>query len=324
MNKNIVRWLTVQPEQEGQRLDNFLIKVLKGVPKSHIYRLMRKGEVRVNKKRIKPEYRLKVGDEVRIPPVRQGDTSELTQPSSNLQDLLRSRILYEDTGLLIINKPAGIAVHGGSGISLGVIEALRAMRTKPSRHPGETAPIIPYLELAHRLDRETSGCLLLAKKPSILKELHELLRRGQVEKTYQALVKGHWPSSLKEVDEPLKKFHLQSGERMVSVDSEGKSSQTTFRVIQRFANSTLIEAKPKTGRTHQIRVHAAHAGHPIVGDDKYGDKIVNKQFREWGCKRLFLHAYSLNFTLSSGTEIAVTAALDTDLTTCLSSQQELP
>lgn len=303
MNKSSLKILTITELQEGQRIDNFLLKQLKGVPKSHVYRILRKGEVRVNKKRIKPEYRLQVDDQVRIPPLHLEEKAAPAAPSESIKKLLDTCILFEDNHLLIINKPSGIAVHGGSGIMVGVIEALRAMR-----------PHEPFLELAHRLDRETSGCLLLAKRPSTLKEVHELLREGHMEKRYLALVKGYWPKHLHFVDEPLKKFHLQSGERMVEVHPEGKSSVTEFKVMQRFASSTLIEAKPLTGRTHQIRVHATHAGHPIVGDDKYGDKPFNKELKAFGSNRLFLHAFSLSFTLpSNGQKVQVTAELSEEL-----------
>lgn len=296
-------FVTVGENHENQRIDNFLMREIKGLPKSHLYRIVRKGEVRVNKKRIKPDYKVQVGDEIRIPPLRLGPSPKVTSPNENLQKILESRILYEDKSLLIINKPAGIAVHGGSGISLGLIEALRFMR------PKETA-----LELVHRLDRETSGCLLLAKKPGVLKELHEMLRTGGVEKCYLALVKGYWPKNLHIVDESLKKFQLQSGERMVNVDASGKSSVTEFRVLQRFADTTLVEAKPLTGRTHQIRVHALHVGHPVIGDEKYGDKEFNKQYRQLGCKRLFLHSSKVSFTLpSTGQKLAFEAPLDPDL-----------
>ncbi len=289
----------------GQRIDNFLMTRLKGVPKSRIYRLVRKGEVRVNKKRIKPEYRIQAGDIIRIPPVRMEEKGAPAKPSSSLQQELAQRILFEDKHLLIIDKPAGVAVHGGSGISVGVIEALRFMR-----------PHDKSLELVHRLDRETSGCLVLAKKPSTLKTLHALLRESAVEKTYLALVQGHWPKDLYMVDAPLEKFELRGGERMVKVTADGKAASTEFRVIQRFDNSTLVEAKPLTGRTHQIRVHALHVGHPIVGDDKYGDKDFNKTMRKLGCKRMFLHAYSIKFNLDEQ-EIFVKAEVNNDWQDCL-------
>jgi 23S rRNA pseudouridine955/2504/2580 synthase len=278
------------------------------LPKSRLYRILRKGEVRVNKKRIKPDYRLKTGDSVRIPPVRVStERVVIARPSPSAQSLLNNSVLYEDKHLLLINKPSGIAVHGGSGIQFGVIEIMRHMQ-----------PHATYLELAHRLDRDTSGCLLLVKKPSILKEIHELLRNGKVTKKYRALVKGDWPKNLHCIDAPLKKFELQSGERMVHVDQEGKAATTEFRVLERFGIATLLEVNLLTGRTHQIRVHAAHAGHALAGDDKYGDKEFNKQIRMQGCKRLFLHATSLSFILpSSGQEVIVNAGLDSELVACL-------
>lgn len=303
-----VHFLSIDSERAGQRIDNFLITHLKGLPKSRIYRILRKGEVRVNKKRVSPDYRLQAGDNIRIPPMRLGsDQPQVAKPSRQAQERLEQRILYEDSNLLIINKPAGVAVHGGSGVSFGVIETLRHLR-----------PQAKFLELVHRLDRDTSGCLLIAKKSSILKDLHTLLRSGQVEKVYLALVQGYWPKNMSVVEAPLQKHQLQSGERMVKVHAEGKAACTEFRVVRRFANATLVEARPKTGRTHQIRVHALHAGHPIVADDKYGDRDFNKAMNAYGCKRLFLHAYALNFVLSTiGQKIEVKAELDPDLAVCL-------
>lgn len=300
--------VTIEERYANQRIDNFLIGRLKGLPKSRIYRIVRKGEVRVNKKRIKPDYRLQEGDEVRIPPMHlEPAATQKSAPSPGLQSLIEKSILYEDQGLIVINKPAGVAVHGGSGISFGVIEILRCVR------PNEKV-----LELVHRLDRDTSGCLLIAKKASVLRELHELLRKGLLEKTYWALACGHWPKGLNLVDAPLRKNQLQSGERIVDVHQQGKAATTEFRVLQRFEDATLIEAKPQTGRTHQIRVHALYAKHPLVGDEKYGDKDFNKKFREYGCKRLFLHAYSLKFTLSSISQpLEITADLSLDLQGCL-------
>jgi 23S rRNA pseudouridine955/2504/2580 synthase len=286
-SQSSVQYTIIDEHHHGQRLDNYLLTRLKGLPKSHLYRIIRKGEVRVNKKRIKPDYRLQAGDNIRIPPLRLTQPSELPQKvSPHTQQFLTTRIIYEDKNLLVVNKPAGMAVHGGSGIRLGLIETLRALR-----------PQEKFLELVHRLDRETSGCLLFAKKASVLKKLHELLREGKVEKIYTTLVKGYWPKHVYHVDAPLKKFQLRSGERMVNINSEGKEALTEFRVIKRFDLATLMEAKPLTGRTHQIRVHAMHAGHPIAADDKYGDKEFNKQMRSLGCKRLFLHASSLKFCL---------------------------
>jgi 23S rRNA pseudouridine955/2504/2580 synthase len=291
----------ITANQAGQRIDNFLLKELKGVPKSHIYRILRTGQVRVNKKRVKPDYRLQANDQVRIPPIRTA-TKSSAKPSAKLIELLRNRIIYEDTNLLIINKPAGIASHGGSGINFGVIEILRA--------------IYPHLELVHRLDRETSGCMILAKKRSILKELHALLRVNQIQKTYLALVQGRWQNGKRIVEAPLLKHQLKSGERIVRVDEKGKPAKTEFRPKQKFANTTLIAAIPHTGRTHQIRVHAAYINHPIAGDNKYGDKEFNKIMRKKGIKRLFLHAYALKFQLPSTKKtIKVTAELDEELST---------
>ncbi len=306
-----VKMVQIDARHEGQRIDNFLITHLKGVPKSFIYRILRKGEVRVNKKRIKPEYRLNLGDNVRVPPVRVSESvgKPAAKPSETLQQQIKDRILYEDSDLLIINKPAGLAVHGGSGISLGLIEVLRAMRPQDSG-----------LELVHRLDRDTSGCLILAKKRGALKALHELLRNNQVEKIYLALVKGYWPKHLRLVDAPLLKNELRSGERIVTVDAQGKEALTEFKISQRLSNATLLEVKLLTGRTHQIRVHTTHAGYPIAGDDKYGDKDFNKQMRLKGCKRLFLHASRVSFTLND-TLITVTAELEDDLKNYLKSEE---
>jgi 23S rRNA pseudouridine955/2504/2580 synthase len=283
-----IQHLTIATDHVGQRLDNYLLSRLKGLPKSRLYRIIRKGELRVNKKRVKPDYRLQEGDIIRVPPLRLSAPNEKNPPSEKLALLFEKAIIFEDKNFLAINKPAGIAVHGGSGIQLGVIEALRALRPKQK-----------YLELVHRLDRDTSGCLLIAKKSSILKELHELLRSGTMKKTYLALVVGHWPKSLKKIAAPLYKNQLQSGERIVRVQPEGKSSLTEFRPIRYFPEASLVEAMPITGRTHQIRVHAQYAEHSIIGDEKYGDKMANKKMRALGCKRLFLHASELTFILPS-------------------------
>lgn len=298
-----IQQLTVTNEYSGQRLDNFLMSRLKGLPKSRLYRIIRKGELRINKKRVKPDYRLQVGDIIRIPPLRLAPRTPKNILNANLAELLEKSIIFEDKHFLVLNKPSGMAVHGGSGIHLGVIEALRLLR-----------PQLKFLELVHRLDRDTSGCLLLAKKSSILKELHELLRSGQMKKTYIALVAGHWPKSLRKIDAPLYKNQLQSGERIVLVQAEGKSSLTEFSVQHYYVESTLIAAKPITGRTHQIRVHAQFAKHPIIGDEKYGEKEINKKMRQLGCKRLFLHASQLEFTLgSTGKTITLAAKLPEDL-----------
>jgi 23S rRNA pseudouridine955/2504/2580 synthase len=298
-----VRRLTVSEDDSGQRLDNFLFRHLKGVPKGHVYRLLRTGQVRINSRRCKPDYRLQAGDELRLPPVRQAEPVLLEQPRDWQRTALAAAILYEDAHLLVLDKPAGIAVHGGSGQSLGVIEALRMMR-----------PDQPGLELVHRLDRETSGCLVIAKKRSALRALHAAIREGQMEKRYLALLAGRWEGGEQVVDVALEKNQLQGGERMVRVAAGGKPAESHFRPVSRFANATLVEVMIVTGRTHQIRVHAAHIGHPVAGDDKYGDREANKLFRGLGLKRMFLHAHSLNFTHpASGEPVAASAPLDDGL-----------
>jgi 23S rRNA pseudouridine955/2504/2580 synthase len=276
-----VYFITISDDQAGQRIDNFLHTHLKGVPKSHIYRILRTGEVRVNKGRIKQTYRLLAGDILRIPPVQVAETITHEPPKSALA-ALKEAILYEDSGLLVINKPSGMAVHGGSGLSFGVIEGLRTLY-----------PQLHNLELVHRLDRDTSGCLMISKKASVLRQLHEQLREGNLHKSYLALVQGYWEARVREVNAPLQKNILQSGERIVRVNLEGKPACTRFQVVQRFADATLVKASPVTGRTHQIRVHATHAQHPIAGDDKYGNEIFDKHMRQLGLKRLFLHAAEL-------------------------------
>ena len=309
-----IQYFTVTNDASGQRLDNFLVSRLKGLPKSRLYRIIRRGELRINKKRVKPDYRLQEGDVIRIPPLQLLPRLEKKNLNIKLAELLEKAIIFEDKQFLVLNKPSGIAVHGGSGIHLGIIEAIRLLR-----------PQLKFLELAHRLDRDTSGCLLIAKKSGVLKELHELLRSGQMKKTYTALVAGRWPKALRKIDAPLYKNQLQSGERIVLVQKDGKSSLTEFSVQQYYAESTLISAMPITGRTHQIRVHAQFAKHPIIGDEKYGEKQINKKMRQFGCKRLFLHANQLEFTLGS-TKITLTAKLPEDLIhvlkklTCLPSQ----
>jgi 23S rRNA pseudouridine955/2504/2580 synthase len=278
-----VQFVTIEEENHLQRIDNYLISKMKGVPKSKIYRILRKGEVRVNKKRAKPDYKLQTNDYVRIPPVRVDEAKPSQINVSNLA-YLQDAILYEDDRLLIINKPSGMAVHGGSGLSYGLIEALRALR------PGSQ-----FLELVHRLDRDTSGCIVVAKKRSALRHLHEQLRNKQMDKTYHALVNGHWPEKRTKVKAALQKNQLQSGERMVFADEDGKPSETRFRVISTFTHASLIEAKPITGRTHQIRVHCQFAGHCIANDSKYGDEEFTKYIKNLGCKRLFLHANTIEF-----------------------------
>ncbi|WJV52123.1 23S rRNA pseudouridine(955/2504/2580) synthase RluC [Prodigiosinella aquatilis] len=303
-----VQFLTISAEEAGQRIDNFLRTHLKGVPKSMIYRILRKGEVRVNKKRVKPEYKLLDGDEIRLPPVRQSERAESTVSASlDKVSALADCIIYEDDYLLVLNKPSGTAVHGGSGLSFGVIEALRALR-----------PESRFLELVHRLDRDTSGVLLVAKKRSALRALHEQLRMKNMQKDYLALVRGQWQSHCKAVQAPLFKNVLQSGERIVRVNSEGKASETHFKVEERFEHATLVKASPVTGRTHQIRVHAQYAGHPIACDDRYGDRDFDRQLAETGLKRLFLHAQALRFEHpNTGETLRIEAPMDKELQRCL-------
>lgn len=276
--------LTIDQELAGQRVDNFLLSRLKGVPKSHIYRLLRKGEVRVNKGRIRPQYRLVEGDQLRIPPVATIEKDPGAAPGipKKLLASLEESVLYEDELWLVVDKPAELAVHGGSGLSYGLIEIVRQLR--PECHS---------LELCHRLDKATSGCLVLAKKRSVLRRFHQALRDRQLEKRYNALVAGRWPAAVDAVNVGLRKNVLASGERMVFADTSGKPSQTRFRINRKFEKYTLVDAYPVTGRTHQIRVHCREAGHPIVGDEKYGNREVNQQFKTNGFGHLFLHARSI-------------------------------
>ncbi|PXF28651.1 23S rRNA pseudouridylate synthase [Pokkaliibacter plantistimulans] len=298
-----VQWLTIGGDYQGQRLDNFLLAMLKGVPKTRIYSMMRKGEIRINRKRVKPDYRIVGGEELRLPPVRLPERDAPPLVSAGLSKKIEDAILYEDDALMVINKPSGLAVHGGSGISLGLIESLRQLR-----------PQLKMLELVHRLDRDTSGCILVAKKRSALRVLHEALRDGGVDKVYHALVQGRWSSRHQHVNAPLKKNELRSGERVVRVEADGKPSLTEFKVLRRFASYTLIEAKPITGRTHQIRVHTQFAGHPIIGDDKYGVDEVNKVAKQYGLNRLFLHAAKLTFRHPvSGEVVSIKADYDVEL-----------
>lgn len=306
-NVNPVRYIMIEADYAGQRIDNFLVTFLKSLPKTRIYRILRKGEVRVNKKRVQPSYRLQAGDSVRLPPMHLEDKVDTNVPSRRAVTRLQDVVLYEDKNLLIINKPSGIPVHGGSQVSMGVIEILRTMY-----------PTLPHLELVHRLDADTSGCLILAKKRIILRELHELMRNGEVHKVYLALTKGHWVQSEYRVEASLRKNHLSSGERIVKVDNEGKASLTVFAPVETFEDAMLVEATLHTGRTHQIRVHARYRSHPVAGDEKYGDREFNKKMRQYGLKRLFLHARLIEFTLpSTGERIKVEAPLSKDLTDCL-------
>lgn len=298
LSKASVTRRRIGEEAEGQRIDNYLLRVCKGVPKSHVYRILRSGEVRVNSKRVPPEYRLQSGDEVRVPPLRLGAEVKPAVPVGR-----EYRIVHEDDGLLVVDKPAGMAVHGGSGVSFGVIEQLRRQR-----------PQARFLELAHRLDRETSGLLLIAKKRSALTALHDLFREGRIEKRYLALVKGRWREPLRHVKLALHKYLTEEGERRVSVSPEGKAAHSIVRLVARWENFSLVEVELKTGRTHQIRVHLAHLGFPLCGDDKYGDFALNKTLQKQGLGRMFLHAAKLALDHpGTGERLDLMAALPEDL-----------
>jgi 23S rRNA pseudouridine955/2504/2580 synthase len=301
--KSAVELRTITDDEAGQRVDNFLMRHFKTVPRSRVYRLLRKGEVRVNRKRVDAEYRLVAGDEVRLPPVRIDAGSEPGQPSTSLLELIEKSIIFQDKHLLVIDKPAGVAVHGGSGLSFGVIEALRASR------PRET------LELVHRLDRDTSGCLLIARDRATLVSLHALIRGGGMHKTYLALVSGSWQLGTKRIDAPLATDNRQHGERHVRVAPAGKDSVSVFKPVQFFGSlATLMEVDIPTGRTHQIRVHASFAGHSLLGDDKYGDRERNAELKTHGLKRTFLHAQSVAFEWpGSGVPFHVSAPLPAEL-----------
>jgi 23S rRNA pseudouridine955/2504/2580 synthase len=295
-----VRKVRIDSELAGQRIDNFLRRELPGVPKGRLYRILRRGEVRVNGGRIRAEYKLRDGDEVRIPPVRiraPGDA-----PSAGSAARIADRIIYEDKRLLVIDKPTGVAVHGGSGISHGVIEMLRHAR-----------PELKDLSLVHRLDKETSGCLVLAKRRSTLRELHERFREGVVEKNYLALVVGDWQFGEQLIDKPLLVQNRKNGERHVVVSSGGKSAQNCVQLSRTFGKYSLLQCVPKTGRTHQIRVHLQSLEHPIAGDERYGDEEENRRAKKFGLKRLFLHAQSIAFPDGSGNELHFTAPLADDL-----------
>lgn len=305
-----VCWLDIDEENSGQRLDNFLIARLKGVPKTRIYRIIRKGEVRVNKGRVDNKYRLATGDRVRIPPIRVAERTDEVELQPTLKYSLLTQIIYEDDVMIVVNKPAGFAVHGGSGVSSGVIEGLRALR-----------PDLRFLDLVHRLDKGTSGCLLIAKKRSALRALHELFRQDKVSKTYLALLHGQWPHQTFWVDQALLKSHGKGGERFVKVDPAGKSAQTRFNRLALCDDLTLVEALPKTGRTHQIRVHAAWLGHAIVGDNRYAPAELNRVLKSRGFDRLFLHAYKLRLAHPvTGEMIEFVAPLSGDLQTLLNKE----
>ena len=308
MNATVPRAVrvTAGEDEAGRRLDNFLLSNLKGVPRAHVYRLIRSGEVRVNSRRVQASYRLISGDEVRVPPVRQPEAGNAPPPGRIRGDWIEARVLYEDDDLLVLNKPSGLAVHGGSGVSLGAIELLRAIRGPRAN-----------LELVHRLDRDTSGALLIAKRAGALRALHAQFRDGTVDKRYLALLIGRWPGRARTVDAPLVTDERRGGERHVRVDAAGKEAITHFVPLERFPEAVLAEVHLTTGRTHQIRVHAASVGHPVAGDERYGsadDPIV----RAHGLKRLFLHSRSLGFqSPRRGEPITVEAPLGEDLTAAL-------
>lgn len=295
-----VRKIRIDGEQAGQRIDNFLRRELPGVPKGRLYRLLRRGEVRVNGGRIRAEYKLAVGDEVRVPPA--WIRVEASAPSAGLAASIADCVLYEDKRLLVINKPTGIAVHGGSGISHGVIELLRHAR-----------PELKDLSLVHRIDRETSGCLVLAKKRSALRELHGKFRDGLVEKNYLALVVGDWQLGDQLIDKPLLVRHRKGGERHVIVSKDGKTAQTRMRLSRTFGKYSLMQCSPLTGRTHQIRVHAQSVGYALAGDERYGDAEDNRRAKKFGLSRLFLHAQSIVFADDRGKDLHFTAPLADDL-----------
>ena len=297
-----VRHFEVTEEEAGQRLDNYIQRRLGQIPRSRVYRVIRKGEVRVNGRRAGPELRLQLHDRVRVPPVRITPPSMEARPPTDLAARITQAIVHEDESLIVLDKPAGVAVHGGSGVSFGIIEALRAAR------PGEP------LELVHRLDRDTSGCLLIARRTAALRELHALMRTNAFEKRYLVLVRGKWDLGAKRIDVPLRTDTRVGGERTVRAAASGKASVSDFRPVQFFGRTaTLMEVTLHTGRTHQIRVHAAHAGHPVAGDEKYGDAAFNEAMRGLGLRRMFLHAHSLSFSWPRGGEFSINTPLPAEL-----------
>jgi 23S rRNA pseudouridine955/2504/2580 synthase len=274
-------------EESGQRLDNYLLRNAQNVPKTRVYRAIRKGEVRVNKARSKPDYRVQQGDLVRVPPLTATERPDPARPSAAWERRIREAVVLDNADLLAINKPTGLAVHGGSGVRQGLIESLRIL-----------FPEQRYLELVHRLDRDTSGIVLIAKNARTLRELHEQLRADRVDKVYWALVAGKWPAYQKSVSAPLAKRHTPSGERIVKVAADGKKAKTEFKVLERLPSASLLEVKPISGRTHQIRVHSQHVGHPILGDSKYHNDTSEDITSSLGLKRLFLHAKSISFRVA--------------------------
>ncbi|MBX4181039.1 23S rRNA pseudouridine(955/2504/2580) synthase RluC [Sodalis sp. CWE] len=303
-----VQLINVSEDISGQRISNFLFTYLKDVPESAIYRFLRKGNIRVNKKRVKPEYKLQNNDKLRIPPIQRTKQSHVFN-QLNKFTILNADILYEDKSLLILNKPSGTAVHGGSGLNIGLIEYLRALR-----------PTENFLALVHRLDKETSGVLLIAKKRSVLRTLHEQMRAKKIQKEYLALVRGHWKPNVKVISAPLLKYCFSNSRKYVmQINAAGKPSETLFKIEERFRFATLVRASPITGRTHQIRAHAQYAGHPIAFDDRYGDKTFNRKLKSYGITRLFLHAISVRFNYpKNGNIFQIKAPMDLSLHQCLS------
>ncbi len=306
LSKDAVNWLVVGEDAQGQRIDNYLLKILKGVPKSHIYRILRSGEVRVNRRKVGPDARLATGDELRVPPIRAA-APEVRTNTVPPGPMVIPPLLYEDDALIVLDKPSGLAVHGGSGISHGLIERLRYAR-----------PDARFLELVHRLDRDTSGVLLVAKKRSALTGLHEQLREGTMDKRYFVMVRGNWRDAKRAVALALEAYVTGDGERRVRVDDAGREARTVFRLVRKWAAAkppvALLEAELDTGRTHQIRVHLTHLGFPLAGDDKYGDFPWNKALAKQGLKRMFLHAHRLRFAHPiTGEEMVVESPLPAEL-----------
>ena len=306
LSKDAVNWLAVGEDAQGQRVDNYLVRILKGVPKSHIYRILRSGEVRVNRCRVGPDTRLNAGDRLRIPPIRAA-TRDRTPTTSAARKIAIPPILFEDDALIAVDKPAGLAVHGGSGISFGVIERLRQAR-----------PDAPFLELVHRLDRDTSGVLLIAKRRPALTGLHAQLRDGAIDKRYHVLVRGKWRDAMRTVDLALATARGGEGERRVRVEAGGRPARTIFRRVKVWPDAdppvSLLEAELETGRTHQIRVHLTHLGYPLAGDDKYGDFAWNRLLARAGLKRMFLHAHRIRFAHPlDGSDVVIEAPLAPDL-----------
>ncbi len=301
-----VTFLEVSANESGQRLDNYLLRNAQNVPKTRVYRAIRKGEVRVNKARSKPHYRVQEGDLVRIPPLSITERSDVSRPFRGWERRIREAVMFDDTDLLVINKPTGLAVHGGTGVKHGLIESLRTL-----------FPEQRYLELAHRLDRDTSGIVLIAKNARTLRELHEQLRADRVDKVYWTLVVGKWPAYQKSVSAPLSKRHTLSGERIVKVSADGKKAKTEFKVLERFPSASLLEVKPISGRTHQIRVHSQHVGHPILGDTKYHNDSSDEITLSLGLKRMFLHAKRIRFRIA-GRQYELECPLSAELEAVLS------